>query len=132
MTIPRIDYSRGKAAYKKTAPLISQRRGFTLQTLVVVVIVMMASVVVVIHIVVQIFLGRVLARAVTLDIRLLARRRAKIPMLEVFALFALVLMYVALVLMDRMRVVVHVLIVLRVRDRENQQRTECACHQCEY
>jgi hypothetical protein len=88
-----------------------------LQTLVVVVIVMTASVVVVIQIAVQIFLGRVFVRAPLLDFRLLTSRRSEVAILNIFALFLPVMMDIALILTDRARVVAHVLVVRRVRER---------------
>src|SRR6202035_4334427 len=76
-----------KIAYKKTAPPISRRRGFTLQTLVVVITVMTATVVAVIQVAVQISLRCSFVRSLFLDFRLLASRRTEIAIFQILALF---------------------------------------------
>jgi hypothetical protein len=84
------------------------------------------------QVVTQILLRSVFVRAALLDFQLLMGGRAEIAMLYVLALFLFVVIDTALVLTDLIRIVVHVLIVLRVRQREHQQRAECACYQGEY
>src|ERR1700693_1122931 len=121
-----------KIAYKKTAPPLSRRRGYTLQTLLVVVIMMTATIVAVIQVAIQILLRFSFVRTLFLDFRLLARRRTEIAVLQVLALLLSVMMDPALVLSDLAGVVAHILIVRRMRDRKHRQRTECACYQCEY
>jgi hypothetical protein len=109
-----------KIAYKKTAPPISRRRGYTLQTLLVVVIMMTATIVAVIQIAIQISLGVSFVRALLLNFRLLARRCTEIAIFQVLALFLSVMMDTALILPDLAGVVVHILIVRRMRERKNQ------------
>src|ERR1700722_4821762 len=120
VTVPRERIFAEKIAYKKTAPPISRRRGYTLQTLIVVVIVM-ATVIPAIQVAIQILLRFSFVRTLLLDFRLLARRRTKITVLQILALLLPVMMDAALVLTDLAGIVAHVLIVRRVRERKHQQ-----------
>jgi hypothetical protein len=63
---------------------------------------------------------------------LFTSRGAEVAIFNVLALFPTVMMDVALILSDRVGVVAHIFIVRRMCEREHQQRTECACYQCEY
>jgi hypothetical protein len=128
VTIPRDEYSRRKIAYKKTAPPISRRRGFRLQTLVAVITAMTATVVAVIQVAVQISLRCSFVRSLFLDFRLLASRRTEIAIFQILALFRSVMMDTALVVSNLAGVVAHILIVRRMCERKHQQRTECACY----
>jgi predicted membrane protein len=132
VTIPRGEYSRKKSRTKKTAPPISRRRGFTLQTLVIVITAMTATVVAVIQVAVQISLRCAFVLSLFLDFRLLASRRTEIAIFQILALFLSVMMDTALVLSNLAGVVAQILIVRRMCERKHQQRTECACYQCEY
>src|SRR5580692_1328294 len=107
VTIPRGEIIRGRVAYKKTAPPISRRRGFTLQTLVVVITAMTATVVAVIQVAVQIPLRCSFVRSLFLDFRLLASRRTEISIFQILALFLSVMMDTALVVSNLACVVAH-------------------------
>ena len=130
VTIPREEICEEYRVQKNRAADFSTAR-LTLQTLVVVITAMTATVVAVIQVAVQIPLRCSFVRSLFLDFRLLASRRTEIAIFQILALFLSVMMDTALVLVDPTGIVAHILIVRRMCERKHQQRTECACYQCE-